>query len=172
MNDIYTFTIPIFIKSLGGLEAVLRKAENFVKEKGLAEKDFLAERLAPDMFPLVKQVQVASDNAKGAAARLSGSEAPKFEDREETFEALYSRIAKTVEYLKGITPASFEGAHERKAELPYFPGKHMTGFDYAREYALPNFFFHVTIAYAIIRHKGVDVGKADYTNGLPLKDNE
>ena len=170
MNSIYQFTIPVFIKSLKALDGVLAKAQVYVEEKGLNEAALLEERLAPDMFPFVKQVQVACDNAKGAAARLSGTEIPSHADQEKSLAELRARIAKTLEYLATITEVSFEGAETRQATLPYFPGKFMSGLDYAREYALPNFFFHVTTAYAILRKHGATIGKADYMGGLPLQD--
>ncbi|MEI6864247.1 MAG: DUF1993 domain-containing protein [Candidatus Adlerbacteria bacterium] len=165
-ESVYEFTLPVFIKMLGGLKGVLKKAG----EHGLDEATLLNDKLAEDMFPLVKQVQVATDNAKGCAARLSGTENPKFEDTETTLAELDARIDKTVEYLKTFTKESFAGAEQVQATFPYFPGKFMPGFDYAREYAIPNFFFHVATAYAIVRKNGVQVGKADYINGLPLQD--
>jgi uncharacterized protein len=170
MTDTYTYTVPIFLKSLGGLKAVLSKAEAHAKETGLNETDFLADRLAPDMFPLVKQVQVACDNAKGAAARLAGIEVPKFEDTEQTFAELQARIDKTIEFLNSIPEAAFEGAGTRQIILPYFSDKYMTGFDYVREYALPNFFFHLVTAYALVRKNGAPVGKMEYVNNPTFKD--
>lgn len=164
MNELYTYTVPIFIKSLGGLRNVLVKAEAYAKEKGMSEADFLADRLYPDMFPLSQQVQIACDNAKGVAARLSGTEAPKFEDTEKTFAELIARIDKTVAFVQSIPEASFAGAAERQVVLPYFKDKYLTGFDYAREYAIPNFFFHYVTAYGIIRKNGVAIGKTDYNN--------
>lgn len=167
MDSIYEFTIPVFIKMLGGLKGVLKKAGEHAE---LNETTLLNDRLAADMFPLVKQVQVATDNAKGAAARLSGTEAPKFEDTETTLAELDARIDKTIEYLKTFNKESFANAANVQVTLSYFPGKFMNGFDYAREYAIPNFFFHTATAYAIIRKNGVGIGKADYINGLPLQD--
>jgi hypothetical protein len=170
MNDIYTYTVPIFIKSLGGLKNVLAKAEAFAKEKGISEETFFADRLAPDMFPFVKQVQTACDNAKGATARLSGTEVPKFEDTEKTFEELYARIDKTLAFVQSVPESAFVGAAERKVILPFNKEKYLTGLDYAREYLLPNFFFHVVTAYGIIRKNGVAIGKSDYINGPNFKD--
>ena len=170
MNNIYQFTIPVFIKMLGSLKHVLEKSEEYARGKNINPDSWLGERLAPDMFTLAKQVQVACDNAKGAAARLTGTEAPKFEDTEKTFAELKARIDKTVEYLLTLSESSFEKSGEIKVTLPYFPGKYMTGFDYAREYAVPNFLFHVTTAYGILRKNGVPLGKADFINCLPLKD--
>jgi len=170
MNEIYHYTIPLFIKSLGGLQTVLVKAEDYAKEKGMREADLLDDRLAPDMFPLVKQVQVACDNAKGAAARLAGIDAPKYEDSETTFAELDARILKTIAFLNSISESAFADAATRKIILPYVPDKYMTGFDYAREYVLPNFFFHVVAAYAIVRKNGVPIGKADYANNPTFRD--
>jgi len=170
MQNIYTFTVPVFTKMLGGLKGVLAKAEAHAKEAGLDEAAFLQDRLAPDMFPFVRQIQIATDNAKGAVARLTGTEAPKFEDTESTFAELSARIDRTLAYLATAQEAQFTGAEDRKIELPYFTGKYMTGMEYALEYALPNFLFHVTVAYALIRKNGTPVGKADFLGGLPLKD--
>ena len=170
MNDIYTYTVPLFVKSLGGLKNVLVKAEAHAKEKGESEADMLADRLAPDMFSLAKQVQVACDNAKGATARLAGVEVPKFEDTEQTFSELMARIDKTIEFVQSVPESAFADAASRKVTLPYFAGKYITGFDYVREYALPNFFFHVVAAYAIVRKNGVAIGKADYANNPNFRD--
>ncbi len=170
MNDIYQFTLPGMVKSLSALDTILTKAEAFAKEKGLEESTLLNERLAPDMFPLKKQVQVACDNAKGAAARLAGSEAPSFPDTEETFVELHARIKKTLDYVATFSEDSFSDAATRQITLPYFPGKYMTGFDYAREYVIPNFLFHIAIAYAILRKEGMPLGKVDYFGSIPLRD--
>jgi hypothetical protein len=172
MNDLYQFSVPIFIKQLGGLKNVLMKAEAFAKEKGISEEEFLKQALAPDMFPLLKQVQVACDHAKGATARLSGLEVPKFEDNEKTFAELYARIDKTIAFVKTAPQGMFAGAGEREVALAYWKGRHMSGLGYLRESALPNFFFHVTTAYDIVRHAGVAIGKSDYINGLSLEGEE
>lgn len=155
---------------LGSLKHVLEKSEEYARGKNINPDLWLGERLAPDMFTFAKQVQVACDNAKDAAARLTGTESPKFEDIEKTFAELKARIDKTVEYLLTFSESSFENSGEIKVTLAYFPGKYMIGFDYAREYAVPNFLFHVTTAYGILRKNGVPLGKADFINGLPLKD--
>lgn len=169
MNDLYTFTVPIFIKTLGGLRGVLEKAEVFVKERGVSEQEFLGKQFWPDMFPLKKQVQVACDNAKLGVMRLTGTEMSKVEDTEETFTELLSRIDKTTTFLKAVSESSYEEAAERQITLSYFPGKYLTGGDYVRAYLIPNFFFHVVTAYDLVRTQGVPVGKADYSNGLPFK---
>jgi uncharacterized protein len=170
MNEIYTYTVPLFIKSLGGLKAVLQKTEAFVKAQGMDEAEFLERRLWPDMFPFKKQVQIACDNAKLGTARLSGMEAPKMDDAEATFAELLARIDQTLAFLDAVPEASFAGAAERQVTLSYVPGKYLTGFDYTRTYLIPNFFFHTVTAYAIARTAGVPVGKGDYTNGIPFQD--
>jgi hypothetical protein len=170
MHTTYTVTVPTFIKLLGGLKNVLAKAEAHAKEGGISEATFINDRLAPDMFPLKKQVQTACDNAKGAIARLTGKENPKIEDTEETFTELQARIDKTLAFVGSVNEKDFAGAEERKIVLPYFPTKYMTGNDYALEYAVPNFIFHVVTAYGIVRKNGVQIGKADFVNGLPFKD--
>jgi uncharacterized protein len=172
MHTTYTLTVPLFTKMLGGLKNVLAKAEAHAKEASLDEAAFLDDRLAPDMFPLKKQVQVACDNAKGAVARLTGKENPAMEDTESTFAELMARIDKTLAFVGSAQEAEFAGAEERRIILPYFQGKFMTGSGYLLEYALPNFLFHVTTAYGIVRKNGVKVGKADFINGMPLRDLE
>ena len=169
MNDIYTYTVPIFIKTLGGLKSVLVKAEAYAKEEGISEETLLADRLAPDMFPLIKQVQMSCDNAKNSTARLAGVEAPKYEDDEKTFAELLARVDKTITFIQSVPESSFTGAAERHITLPYYEGKYLTGFDYAREYALPNFFFHLVTSYALIRKNNVPIGKADYANNINFK---
>jgi hypothetical protein len=170
MNDIYTYTVPVFIKHLGGLKNVLEKASAFIKEKGMDEKVLLASSLAPDMFPLTRQVQIACDTAKGAVARLAGMDIPAKEDTETDIVGLMARIDWTIAFIQAVPESAFADAADRKVTLPYFPGKYMTGFDYAREYAVPNFLFHVVTAYGLVRHAGVQIGKGDYMNGMPLKD--
>jgi hypothetical protein len=166
MHTTYDYTVPVFIKGLSGLKIILQKAQ----AHGLDETTLLNDRLAPDMFPLVKQVQVACDGAKGASARLAGVEVPVFEDTEVTFAELFERIDKTIAFVQTISSDAFTDADTRQITLPYFPDKFLSGFDYAREYALPNFFFHIAMTYALIRKNGVAIGKADYINGLPLQD--
>lgn len=170
MHTTYRLTVPLFTKMLGGLRAVLGKAAAFAQEKGMDEAAFLDDRLAPDMFPLKRQVQVACDNAKGAVARLTGKENPAMEDTEASFAELIARIDKTVAFVNSVSEGDFAGAEERKVILPFFKGKYFTGADYLLQYALPNFFFHVTVAYALIRKNGVPIGKADFINGTSLRD--
>ncbi|MDE1944393.1 MAG: DUF1993 domain-containing protein [Patescibacteria group bacterium] len=166
-HDLYAFTVPVFSKMLGGLKTVLEKA----KAHGLDEAALVNDRLAPDMFDFKKQVQSACDNAKGCAARLAGVEIPKYEDTETTLDELIARIDKTLAFLTTITEAQYASAQAAEVQvvLPYFKDQFMTGYDYAREYAIPNFFFHTAMAYALVRKAGVAIGKADYINGVPLQ---
>ncbi len=167
----YTLTVPLFTKALKQVDHLLAKAEAYVAEQGIAEGEILEARLAPDMFAFAKQVQVVCDNAKGAVARLTGSENPTMADTEASLTELRARVAATIAFVSGFTAASFEGAAERKAELPYFKDKHFVGHDYLLEYVLPNFFFHYVTIYSILRMKGLTVGKGDYIGSLPLRDN-
>ena len=168
-NLYYEFTVPVFTNVLNALKGILKKGEEYAKANGRTDEEMLALCLAPDMFPLVKQVQVACDNAKGASARLSGGTAPKMEDNEKTFEELYARIDKTVAYISSLDAESFKGAADLSIKLPYTAeGMHFTGDGYARFYALPNFLFHVVTAYDILRANNVQIGKSDFAGMLPL----
>lgn len=169
MNSIYQFTVPVFIKHLKALDGILIKTQTAVQEQGWTEAEMMESRLAPDMFPFKKQIQVACDNAKGATCRLAGVDVPVHADDEITLADLRTRIQKTLEIVLTCSEDAFTDAATRHITLPYFPNQFMTGWDYAREYALPNFFFHVTTAYAILRQKGLAIGKADYMGGLPLQ---
>jgi hypothetical protein len=139
---------------------------------GKTDEDILQARLAPDMFPFVRQVQIASDNAKSISARLAGEEPPKMEDSESTLSELAERTRKTIAYLKTLESAKFEGAEDRHIPFPYVPDTYLLGQEALFESYLPNFFFHVTTAYAILRNQGMPVGKADFIGTLPLKPNE
>lgn len=173
-TNLYTITVPVMTKALTALDKILDKAAAHADERKTARRTFedalLHSRLVFDQFPFVQQVQVACDNAKGGAARLAQVEAPSFEDKETTIAELKERIHKTLEFLKTLKPEMIESNEGIKIALPYWQGKHMTGFEYATEYLLPNFFFHVTTAYAILRKNGLNLGKGDYIGGLPLKD--
>jgi hypothetical protein len=149
---------------------VLDKGEVYAKEKGIAESTLLADALYQDMFPLKKQVQLASDHAKGLVARLTGKENPPMEDTENTFAELHSRIDKTIVFLQSVKMEDFAGAEEKQITIKWYPGKYMTGEGYTIAYAVPNFMFHVTTAYGILRKNGVPIGKSDFVNTLPLLD--
>jgi uncharacterized protein len=165
---LYTATIPVYKRVLLNLDAILSKAEAWAQERKIHEGVVLNARLALDMFPLVRQIQMVCDNAKGTAARLAGKEPIRMEDNESTFAELHVRIQKTLDILESVTPSEFEGAEERKIVMPYHQNRTLSAENYVWEYALPNFFFHVTTAYAILRHHGVPLGKGDYLGGLSL----
>ncbi len=158
-------------KMLQNLAAWLDKAAAYAESKSFDAGVLLGARLAPDQFALVRQVQTACDNAKFMAARLTGQQAPSHPDDETTLEQLRARIASVVAYLDGFDdPAAFDGAAERRVTLRFLPeGAWVRGEDYLREFALPNFYFHVTTAYAILRHNGVGLGKIDYIGGMTLQ---
>ncbi len=156
-------------KMLGNLDTWLERAGKYASARPFDVNVLLTARLAPDQFALSRQVQSACDNAKFAAARLSGKDAPSHPDTEQTVDELRARIKTTVAHLDTYKADDFAGAEARSLVMPRREGKTMKGSDYLLEYALPNFFFHVTTAYAILRHNGVDVGKADYLGALSLK---
>ena len=163
--------VPQYIRMLKNLSGFLDKAQALATAKKFEVDTLLTARLAPDMIPLLGQVQIACDQAKGGAARLSGKEAPKHEDNEKTFADVKERVAKVLSYLEGFKEIDFRGYEARKITLPWAPGKVMSGPDYLAQMALPNFYFHVTTAYAILRHNGVDIGKTDFIGAdLALKD--
>lgn len=172
-TNLYTVTIPPMIKALESLIHLLEKAEAHAASKKTPRLDFedalLQSRLVFDQFPLVRQIQIAADNAKNAAARLSETEVPKFDDTEKTIAELKSRLEKTIEIVKSIKPEQIVGKEGLKISLPYWDGKHLTGFEYVTEQLIPNFYFHVATAYAILRKNGLHIGKGDYLGPLPLK---
>ncbi|MBI5457995.1 DUF1993 domain-containing protein [Candidatus Kaiserbacteria bacterium] len=172
-TNLYTVTIPPMMKALGALSKILDKAAAYAESKKTPKRAFeealMNDRLVFDQFPFAAQVRIACDNAKGGAARLAEVEIPAFEDNEKTIAELQARIEKTLAFLKTIKPEQVIGKEAIQVSLPYWDGKHTTAFEYVTEYLLPNFFFHVTTAYAILRKNGVPLGKSDYIGGLPLK---
>jgi hypothetical protein len=156
-------------RMLSNLDSCLDKTVKYAATRGFDPNNLLTARLAPDMFTLTRQVQSSCDNAKFAAARLTGKEAPSFPDNEQTIDQLRARIKATVAHLDTYKADDFGGAETRVIVMPRREGKIMKGSDYLLEYSLPNFFFHVTMAYAVLRHNGVDLGKADYLGPLSLK---
>jgi hypothetical protein len=156
-------------KQLGSLDRCLDKGVAYAGEKKFDANVLLDSRLAPDMFPLLRQVQQTCDSAKFAAARASGKDAPSHPDDEKTIDDLRRRIANVVSYLDGFTSADFEGAETRTISLPRWEGKAMPASDYFLEHAMPNFFFHLTTSYAILRHNGVPVGKRDFLGPISYR---
>ena len=162
--SMHTLSVPVFKQMLGGLQAVLRKAEVHATERKIDPDALLQARLFPDMFPLLRQVQVASDFAKSVSARLAGVDVPKLADGEKTFADLQVRLEWVTKFIDGLEASQFEGAATREivtqAGTP--KEKRFTGESYLLNYGFPHFFFHTTAAYAILRHNGVEVGKKDY----------
>jgi len=166
--SMYQASIPVFQKFLGNLDHVLDKGAADAASRKIDPSVFLQGRLAPDMLNLIKQVQIACDHAKGAAARLSGTDNPKFEDNETTIAELKARIKKTRDYLAGFKPAQFDGSEDRTVTYQAGPRElNFKGSEYLLYFAIPNFYFHYTTAYAILRHLGVALGKGDYVAGRP-----
>ncbi len=162
--SMYAASVPMLKQLLRNLDAILGKAEAHAREKNIDPAALLQARLYPDMLPLTTQVQIASDNAKGIAARLAGIDIPSFADTEQTFEELRARIAKTLDFLDTIKPDQVNGSEDR--EVVVFKGSpfemQLLGQNYLIHFGLPNFLFHVTTAYDILRHNGVEIGKADF----------
>jgi hypothetical protein len=161
--SMYQASVPSFVNLLTNLKTVLKKAEAHATAKKIDPAVFINGRLAPDMFALVRQVQIASDQAKGCVSRLTGTEPPKFEDNEQSFADLYARIDKTIAHIQGFKPAQFDGSDTRAIELKQRDSvRHFKGVGYLFDYVYPNFYFHVTTAYDILRHNGVEIGKGDF----------
>lgn len=166
--SLYEASIPAFLLSLGNLQKILEKAVAHAEARKFDPNVFASMRLYPDMLPLARQIQIASDAAKGAAARLTGTEPPKFEDNETTLADLIARVAKTIDYLQGFKPEQFTGAEERAVAIKTSRNQfNFKGLDFLRHWAVPNFYFHVTTSYALLRHGGVDIGKADFLGQVP-----
>jgi hypothetical protein len=161
--SLYDVSIPIFTLSLNNLAAILDKAATYAETKKVDPKALPAARLIVDMLPLSAQIQIACDTAKGAAARLAGLEVPKHEDTESTLAELKARVTKTLEFIKSIKPEQLQGAETREIVLQ-FPQNTLkfTGTNYLTNFVLPNFFFHLTMAYALLRKNGVELGKRDF----------
>jgi hypothetical protein len=164
-------SISVFEIGLNALSGVLGKAEAFAAAKKVDPAVLLRSRLSPDMFDLTRQVQTVSDQAKRGSARLAGVDPPSYEDTETTIDQLKARIAKTVAYLKTLDPKQIDAAADRDVKFPLGGGNtgQMKGDDYLNHFVLPNFYFHLTAAYAILRHCGVDIGKRDFLGAIPIK---
>ena len=168
--SLFDASIPVYLQMMRNLAALLAKAEGHAATNGADLSTFLQARLAPDMHPLIRQVQMVSDSAKGGAARLAGVTPPSYADTETTWAELKERLAKTIAFVETIQPGQVEGRETATIELP-LPGRTMTftGADFLLRFSLPNFYFHVVTAYAILRSQGVPLGKMDYlTGGVPI----
>ena len=165
--SMYQASVPVFLQGLKNLTGILGKAAAQAAERKIEPLVLLNDRLAPDMFPFTRQVQIASDHAKGAVARLAGVEVPRFEDVETSFDELQQRLSRVAEFVKSFDAAQIDGSEEREITLP-IGGRAMTfsGQTYLLHFALPNFFFHQTTAYAILRHNGIAIGKRDFIGSV------
>jgi uncharacterized protein len=161
--SMYRLSVPVFDRYLSNLVAILEKGATFAAEKNIDETVLTSMRLAPDMFPLSRQVQIAGDFAKGPCARLAGIEVPKYEDTEKTFAELQARCKKTQEFIQSIQPEQLAGSEKRIITLPIRGvNTQFVGLPYLTAFAFPHFYFHVTTAYNVLRHAGVPVGKVDF----------
>ncbi len=161
--SMFQASVPVYTQTLNGLSGVLKKAAAHAEARKIDPSVLINARIAPDMYALARQVQIATDHAKGSLARLAGVEVPSYADTETTFDELQARIAKTIDYVKTFKPAQIDGTEDKEIVLTFgtqkFPFK---GQAYLTQFALPNFFFHTSMAYAILRHNGVEIGKRDF----------
>jgi uncharacterized protein len=164
--SVHAMSVDLLANTLANLSHLLEKGHAHAVARKFDPAVLIAARLAPDMLPLPRQVQIACDVAKFGVARLAGVEAPKFEDKEQTIEELRARIARTIDFIKGVPASALEGSEDRAIKVP---GRDRTlefkGLEYLSRFVIPNVFFHVTIAYAILRHNGVEIGKTDFLTG-------
>jgi hypothetical protein len=161
--SMYQASVPAFLTMLKSLSAILDKSEGYAAEHKIDPEVMLSWRLAPDMFPFTRQLQIAADFAKGTTARLAGAEVPKYVDNENSFAELKARIAKTVKFVEGFSPKDIDGSEGRDITLSVGgQDMHFKGEPYLVQFALPNFYFHATAAYVILRRCGVDLGKGDF----------
>jgi hypothetical protein len=161
--SMYQASVPVFVHALNNLAAILEKGAAHAETKKIDPAVLVGGRLFPDMFPLVRQVQIASDSAKGGAARLAGVEPPPYEDNEKTFAELIARVKKTVAYLQTLTATQIDGSEDKTINWQTRTStKSMQGLPYLHSHVVPNLYFHVTTAYNILRHNGVELGKKDF----------
>ncbi|MBV8145154.1 MAG: DUF1993 domain-containing protein [Gammaproteobacteria bacterium] len=164
--SMHALSVELFTNALGNLALILDKAAANAAQRKFDPAVLLAARLAPDMLPFTRQIQIAGDIAKNSVARLAGLEPPRFEDNETTIEQLRARLARTVDFLKSVPASALEGSDERDVKVPLGERTiEFRGLDYLQRWAIPNVFFHVVTAYDILRHNGVDLGKRDFLNG-------
>jgi hypothetical protein len=166
---VFEITVPASIRALTQLKHCIEKAQAHAEAKKIDFTVFLNSRLAPDQFPMTRQIQIACDTAKLGAARLTGKEAPTHDDKEVTVAEFKARIESVISYLKTFSAADFKDSATHKVTTPRWEGQWLTGEEYATLHILPNLYFHITTAYAIMRHNGVDLGKKDYLGAMPFK---
>ncbi|QYE35823.1 DUF1993 domain-containing protein [Polymorphobacter sp. PAMC 29334] len=164
--SMYQASVPVFVRQFASLTAILDKGAAFAAERGIDPSELIEARLAPDMAALPRQIQIASDGVKGCIARLAGIDVPGYADTETTFDALKERIAKTVAFIESVPADQIDGTEDREISLKFGEQSiNLSGQAYLLTFVLPNFFFHVSIAYALLRSKGVEIGKRDYLGG-------
>ena len=166
MNHIFDNVPKLLNNRMQATIELLQKIPAFLEEKGMSEAELMEVRLAPDMFPFKRQIQLMSDSAKGAVARLNGIEAPKMEDNEQTLTELVARLQKTIDFVKANPITDNEQAMQTVASFPFAPGVQLRAMDYVIEFLIPNFHFHATITYVLLRKEGMKLGKADYLSKL------
>jgi uncharacterized protein len=159
---VFEITVPQFILTLKSVKVLMTKAAHYAEIKGIEQHVLLNTRLAPDQFALGKQVEIACDVARFCVARLTGKEAKQYQNELKTFADYVKRIEDTIQFMQTIDANDFKGYESRKVTYPWYPGHYLDGHDYLVQHALPNFYFHVTTVYGILRFSGVDIGKADY----------
>lgn len=166
---LYELTVPQSIKMLKNLSTILGKAALHAETKKFDVQVLLNSRLAPDQLPLTKQIQIATDTVKLCASRLTGMDAPMHDDKETTLPELTSRIESVIQYLGKFSAKDFVGAEDKKISQPRWEGKYLTGTEFALQHAIPNMYFHITTAYSILRHNGIEIGKKDFLGEMPYK---
>lgn len=165
--SMYQASVPVLIRALENLSFILKKAEEYALQSNIPLEELTQARLHEDMFPLMRQIQIASDGAKGGGARLAGVEVPSYPDDELSFADMQQRLQKTITFLKTLNPTQFEGSAEKDITVAMKSGDlKFNGYDYLFHFVLPNVFFHVTTAYGILRHKGIPLGKKDFLGAL------
>lgn len=165
----FEMTVPVMIKTLHNLSTMIDKSAKYAESKKFEADVLLNSRLAPDQFNFLRQVQIACDTAKLGISRLTGKDAPVHDDSEKTLPEVKARLESVIGYLKKFTAEDFKEAATKKVTTPRWEAKYLTGDDYMAHHVIPNFYFHVTTAYAILRHNGVEIGKKDYLGELPFK---
>ncbi|HWV14968.1 MAG TPA: DUF1993 domain-containing protein [Cellvibrio sp.] len=166
---LFALTVTQYSKMLDNLAACLDKAAHYAEQKKIDVEVLLHSRLAPDQFNLIRQVQIACDTAKFGAARVCGKEAPSHPDTEKTLAELQARIKTVQTYLASFSQEDFAGAEDRRVSQPRWEGKYLSGLEFIIQHSIPNLYFHVTTAYSILRHNGVDLGKKDFLGSMPYK---
>jgi hypothetical protein len=172
--SMHSASAPLFLRTLENMLAWLDKAEEYAKTRGFDPNNYLGLRLAPDMMPFSRQIQITTDSAKNCVARLSGAEPPSWADDEDTLDALRDRIRKAIDYVGSVPAADIDGTEDREITMPAGPDHTVSfpGQSFLTGFSLPNFFFHVSMTYALLRQAGVELGKMDYLGALDIKDSK